>query len=794
MTFHDIINAPEASQLDFINNSKDFWNAFDKKMGSFLNVTNSELFTAVVYTIRTLLADFEQQQHTVDNELIKEFSTYSSTQPSTRTKPPLTSKKSTKYGNKQKQQTYASDASTSSTDHVDSQPDKASAPVDPIINKNPILPNPVPPNACTKKGIHPKKDGNHSNNHNRTPPSQQYPGFFPNLGSVEDLTLNPWNTHDQMDTTEHSVTHSESPIESPIEIADASVVTQAFTTQIAVPIIADASQTNSMDCSVNSPQPDTEDEEGKLPSAERIAELNALVNDVPPPDPNDDGFATDSSTTSSVTDRIASFKWKNKYHKKSRAKLRGLRKAATASQHAPPEDDSPTHTTFDAYISPDLIQGQYIDDKISYIDLLMFTYDGYVSTSTQTWNHEKKIMISFSKYGHLIAALRDHQERFPLLKFTIRKYYTWKGHRVSSNDFKLLNVPEMASVTAIKQAIKSIDPRTRFRLNHRDENGTVFFTVLDNDRVYHFAQQYCCVLHNTVVRLAPAYFTEQHFKKRNTWMAKFSGFPVTTQLATVKEVLDSVQTLDVYRRSFHHQDDHVYAVFTDEKSMIKACSTSIRYRNWTIRGCPVHSTWQEWKTLRTSSTPSTYTTQNSELSHDAHVSTTAQDIPMVDAATTTSVVPNNTAPQSTCEPKPVATQDAAPPAPTSTPPVTQKYRKLSKGKNREITQLNKPTPATGSNAVPLGNNASTPATGTNTTPLAKNRQRTRTPEPPASSSMHRLFVHHGIITNNKWNHQALEKLELEATMMSDDMRSKFTNVLSSQGHDVDAEASTSKLV
>jgi hypothetical protein len=441
-------------------------------------------------------------------------------------------------------------------------------------------------NACPKPETIP-------NTESPIPVTQQHPGFFPGhvVYNTPGITLhNPWVEQDDlsqsipMDTTENAT----SIIASSDAIADSDICR-----------VTDTDITMTPETSVEFI---THTTFSPLPKVQTTDDAATNSSTSQPVDMDQDGFSSDTSTTSSLNERIASFKWKNKKNRKSRRALNSLHtESVAASRHAPPTSsqntpvDDSEKATFDAYIHPSLAPGEWIVDKITYYNVVMTAYDHFIDARSEKINGESYLLVSFRSHCGLMNALKDHNERFPEAKLTAKKYYTYGRRPISSADFKLHNVPESATARQIHNAIKQVDTSADVRIRHRDKKGDVTFRVLDYGKTHKFANTWSVVLGDTVIRLTPGHFDSLKMQLRNKWVARFSGFRPTTTLAEAHQVLAPQGALDLYRRAPEHNDLHIYAVFKTELDRNNACLGQYSFKSMRILGAPKGMSWDDWK-------------------------------------------------------------------------------------------------------------------------------------------------------------------------------------------------------
>jgi hypothetical protein len=411
---------------------------------------------------------------------------------------------------------------------------------------------------------------------------------------------------------------------------------------------------------------------------------NDIKNDDQDKD-QDDGCTSDTSTTSSLNERINSFKWKTKRNRKSRRALNQLHyetQAVAASRHAPKPDDDDTRikASFEAYIHSSHVPGEWSVDKITYLNIIMVAYRHFIEAKSEKLNGDSYLIVSFRSHRAMMEAIQDHNSRFPQIKFTAKKYYTHGRRPISSADFKLYNVPKTATARQIYNAIRSVDHTADFRINSRnEEHNIVYFRILDYGKTHKFASTWSVIIGDTVVRLLPGHFTRDHLRDRNKWIAKFSGFRQDTTLSEAHQVLGPQGAVDLYRRDNQHNDSHIYAIFKTESERDKACVGQYSFKSLRILGVPQGLTWDEWKAKCSPPKP------NKKPKND-HQEPSSDDIKMVTEevyASDSKTTPSN--------------QNVLPKA----SPVNDRHKKQLRSK--AIPQHT--NVATGTNKIPLGKRA-----------------------------------------------------------------------------------------
>ncbi|GBC00904.1 hypothetical protein RclHR1_00400018 [Rhizophagus clarus] len=126
------------------------------------------------------------------------------------------------------------------------------------------------------------------------------------------------------------------------------------------------------------------------------------------------------------------------------------------SIHVTKDEDAPI--TYDAYVKlSDMEEYFTIENKLAYIEILAWNYRGFVGTEINKDDNE--IIIKNSLYKGMLNMVRlfNHkcrQRRF--LKMQLKTYFLIDGLKVSSKEFKILNVSKHFIRDDIEQAITKL--------------------------------------------------------------------------------------------------------------------------------------------------------------------------------------------------------------------------------------------------------------------------------------------------------------------------------------------------
>ncbi|GES86801.1 hypothetical protein GLOIN_2v1820860 [Rhizophagus clarus] len=185
---------------------------------------------------------------------------------------------------------------------------------------------------------------------------------------------------------------------------------------------------------------------------------------------SEDTFMT-NSTSNGINDQMADHQKRDNPNnhmteisakiKNPTAVLDALKSSSTknntnVSIHVTKDEDAPI--TYDAYVKlSDMEEYFTIENKLAYIEILAWNYRGFVGTEINKDDNE--IIIKNSLYKGMLNMVRlfNHkcrQRRF--LKMQLKTYFLIDGLKVSSKEFKILNVSKHFIRDDIEQAITKL--------------------------------------------------------------------------------------------------------------------------------------------------------------------------------------------------------------------------------------------------------------------------------------------------------------------------------------------------
>jgi len=185
------------------------------------------------------------------------------------------------------------------------------------------------------------------------------------------------------------------------------------------------------------------------------------------------------------------------------------------------------------------------------------------------------------------------------LRLRPKVYYTIKGQRVSSRQFKILDVPAELAQETIESSIRKlmngkpfhIRPHNGIKKQNKDDSKvTIFFTAKDEQARNILKQIWSIEIDNNIYRLAPAHYGKDEFEKRKTYTGRFRGFDESHTPSKIMEVLTIHNPMNAYKG---HTANEFFAEFEHKHDLFNACEGSIYFGNFKITGLPKGYNWQE---------------------------------------------------------------------------------------------------------------------------------------------------------------------------------------------------------
>ncbi len=256
------------------------------------------------------------------------------------------------------------------------------------------------------------------------------------------------------------------------------------------------------------------------------------------------------------------------------------------------EDLTPVRDTYDAYL--DLATFSAYDnklvEKVSFLELNMRKFKGYLEIYHAA--KDNQIVVKFDSFEALRHAVSIFNQFFNNsgLVLRMKKYYLHQNRRISTKEFKILQVPNDYSDDMIKDDIRSSLRGIQFYIraaggtkdSNKKGHKTVFFTVKDPADCHIVKHQWCIALQNSIYRMCPAYFSEHELKERKKYQAEFTGFDASHSMIKALEVLSMHNLKNAYRQS----DSKIVVEYDQEADLFNACEHAIYFSSYKVVGTP----------------------------------------------------------------------------------------------------------------------------------------------------------------------------------------------------------------
>ncbi|GBB91148.1 hypothetical protein RclHR1_01830007 [Rhizophagus clarus] len=279
------------------------------------------------------------------------------------------------------------------------------------------------------------------------------------------------------------------------------------------------------------------------------------------------------------------------------------------SMHAPKDDNV---TTFDAYINLNDIDNYFHNkDKLAYMELLARDLKGFAGVELIKEDQEIIVKNSmFKEMQHMVRMVNHRCKDHPFMKLKPKQYYLLEGTRVSSKEFKILNVPKDASRDAIEQAVITLLGSKRFFIkksgikpskNNRFTN-TIFITIKDLEKCNLLKNTWAIEINHHFYRFALAHASEQDLSHRKQYRGEFVSFNENITPDIVHEAYIAQNPKHIFCQS----DDKYIIEFESEVDLFNACNKTVHFRDYIIRGSPCNYeiNWIERKTKLAKKDPS----------------------------------------------------------------------------------------------------------------------------------------------------------------------------------------------
>ncbi|CAB4394082.1 unnamed protein product [Rhizophagus irregularis] len=263
------------------------------------------------------------------------------------------------------------------------------------------------------------------------------------------------------------------------------------------------------------------------------------------------------------------------------------------SMHARPKD---YYESYDAFIKLDDIDSYHnVNDKQAFIEINLNQIRGFIGTEVDKLN--RRIIIKNRTYYGMRYTVRLFNQKFrnTYMKLHPVTYFNLDGHRVSSKEFKILNVPKDIPKEEIEKAIFKIVQEYFFHIKHsgiktRDENkatNTVFFTVNNDNSRQILKNTWSIMIRQHLYIIAPAAASAKDLMDRKYYHEEFYGFNPAHSMEKVMEVLTLHKPMHVFRQT----DEKVIVEFKAAGDLYNACTHPIHFADFQIQGTSRGTDW-----------------------------------------------------------------------------------------------------------------------------------------------------------------------------------------------------------
>ena len=285
----------------------------------------------------------------------------------------------------------------------------------------------------------------------------------------------------------------------------------------------------------------------------------------------------------------------------------------TPSRHSPTASASKNQFTYDAYIKQkDIPEGTINEEKSAYVDLLLYSIQGYLGYHWEKLKSETVLTVRFDSYENMINAVKSHNSRHANVKLRPSRYYKYDGDYVSSRDFKLIGVPTECGTDDIEKAIRKCTKQSGFTIRKRDNSNTVYVTFYSANSTAIVKDIWAIPIQGTLYRFMPAYYVKKHINARRRFTAKFVGFPLGLSASSFLEIIDGLHGKNAYRSTTSSTSDvdattanngnpmardEILVEFDSEVNLNLACTRTTWYKEHRIIGLPQDIEWdrrEQW--------------------------------------------------------------------------------------------------------------------------------------------------------------------------------------------------------
>jgi hypothetical protein len=225
------------------------------------------------------------------------------------------------------------------------------------------------------------------------------------------------------------------------------------------------------------------------------------------------------------------------------------------SMHAKPPE---FYEAYDTFINIDDIDNYYnTNDKVAFIELNLRQIKGFIGMKIDTKN--RRIIVKNRSYHGMMYTVRLFNAKFKntYMKLRPAKYFLMDGYKVSSKEFKIMNIPKEITKDQIQKAIFSIIKECSFYIknsgiktrNQDKQTNTIFFTVNNEHSRNILKGTWSLMLDKTLYIIAPATATVKDLLARKYYRGEFFGFHPEHNMDKIMEVLTPHQPMHAFRQT-----------------------------------------------------------------------------------------------------------------------------------------------------------------------------------------------------------------------------------------------------
>ena len=252
--------------------------------------------------------------------------------------------------------------------------------------------------------------------------------------------------------------------------------------------------------------------------------------------------------------------------------------------------------TYDAFIwLRDMDSYGTIEEKLAFLEINARNTRGFVKIEYNKL--EKQFILKYRSYAGMITAVKQFNNFFQnsFIKLQPKKYYTINGMRISTSEFKIMNVPTNIHEDTIKDSIRKITHGAPFYIKksgikqRKEKENTVFFTVKCPQARSRLKNTWSIEILGRLYKLAPAHYKHQDLEIRKKYRGEFTGFNETHNETKAVEITTPFNP----KHAFMQSTDKAIIEFETEADLFNACKRTYFFRNHTVQGSPCGYNWQK---------------------------------------------------------------------------------------------------------------------------------------------------------------------------------------------------------